>query len=251
MQVGQRVVAQLDNGGLAQLALARADRCFPLPSEIAPEIAASALLTYATSLHALRDRGDLKSGETLLILGAAGGVGIAAIQLGKMMGATVVAAVSSEEKGATAKAAGADKVVIYPRDNVDGRSLAADFKNACTNGADVIYDAVGGPYAEPALRTLNRYGRYLVVGFAGGIPKLSLNLVLLKIIQVIGVFWGAAAEHDPAMARKTTEELFAHIAAGRVTPPPPRLYALNEAPAAISALRNRTAVGKLVVTPQQ
>lgn len=203
-------------------------------------------VTYGTSFHALRDRAGLKSGETLLVLGAGGGVGLAAVELGKRMSARVIAAVSSEAKAQLARAAGADEVLIYAT-KVEPRALSAQFKLACPDGADVIYDPVGGAYAEPALRAIAWGGRYLVVGFAGGIPHVPLNLPLLKGAQIVGVFWGAAIERDPNGMLASAREILCWLGEGRLRPPIPILYPMARGCEAIAALADRRAVGKLVV----
>lgn len=246
---GMRVVAQITSGGLAEKAIVDVDRLIPVPDGVSAEQAASLLLTYGTSYHALRDRAGLRPGETLLVLGAGGGVGLAAVELGKLMGARVIAAASSRAKAEKARAAGADDVVVYGTE-VEQRALAAQFKAACPHGADVIYDPVGGDYAEPAFRAINWQGRYLVVGFPAGIPRLALNLVLLKGAQIIGVFWGAAIERDPAAMRASVTEVFAWVRDGALSPLPPTLYPLNEAGKAIASLGERQAIGKLVVSIQ-
>ncbi|HXG82162.1 MAG TPA: NADPH:quinone oxidoreductase family protein, partial [Sphingomicrobium sp.] len=196
-QVGERLIAVTGHGGLAEMVIVPAKAAYRLPADRSYEEGAALLLTYATAIHALFDRGRLASGQSLLVLGAAGGVGLAAVELGKARGARVVAAVSSEEKAAAARAAGADEAIVYPRGPFDRdgqKALSELFKAAVgPNGADVIFDPVGGDYAEPALRSIAWEGRYLVVGFPAGIPRLPLNLTLLKSCDVCGVFWGAFA----------------------------------------------------------
>ena len=211
--VGDRVIAVPGFGGLAEKIVVPAQialsGCRPSAASIE---GAALILTYATSIHALADRGRLQPGQTLLVLGAAGGVGLAAIELGKAMGARVVAAVSSEEKAEAAREAGADEALVYPRGPFDRdgqKALAELFKGAVgPAGADVIFDPVGGDYAEPALRSIGWDGRYLVVGFPAGIPKLPLNLTLLKSCDVCGVFWGAFAMRDPKANAAHVEQLF-------------------------------------------
>jgi NADPH:quinone reductase-like Zn-dependent oxidoreductase len=191
-QVGDRLVAVPGFGGLVEQIVIPAKTAFRLPERRSFTEGAALLLTYATSIHALWDRGRLQSGQTLLVLGAAGGVGLAAVELGKARGARVIAAVSSEEKAQAAREGGADDAIVYPRgpfDREGQKALADQFKAAVgPAGADVIYDPVGGDYAEPALRAIAWEGRYLVVGFPAGIPKLPLNLTLLKSCDVCGVF---------------------------------------------------------------
>lgn len=246
---GARVLAQVDHGGLAEQAIAREAATYPLPDDVSSPVAASMLLTYATAYHALRDRAALRAGETLLVLGAAGGVGLAAIDLARAMGARVVAAVSSPAKAEAAKAMGAHEVVIYPTSALDQRALAEQFRSVSPDGFDVVFDPIGGDYAEVALRRMAWDGRYLVVGFAAGIPKAPMNLVLLKGCQIVGVFWGAFAKRDQNAARDLVMELIQMLQAGAIKPEPARVYPLSEGAAAIAALRDRTAVGKLVVAP--
>jgi len=202
----------------------------------------------------LLDRGKLQAGQTLLVLGAAGGVGIAAVEIGKAVGARVIAAVSSEEKAAAARAAGADGAVVYPSGPFDKdglKSLSQLFKDAVgPAGADVIYDPVGGDYSEAALRSIAWEGRFLVVGFPAGIARLPLNLTLLKSCDVCGVFWGAFAARDPKANAAHVEQLFRWWAEGKIAPKISATYPLERAGEAIAALRDRTAIGKLVVSVQ-
>jgi NADPH:quinone reductase-like Zn-dependent oxidoreductase len=248
---GDRVIAVIGHGGLAEKVAVDASRLYALPDERSFAEGAALLLTYATTIHALVDRGRLQEGQTLLVLGAAGGVGLAAVELGKAFGARVIAAVSSEEKAAAAKQAGADETLIYPRapfDKAQSKALADQFKAAVgPNGADVIYDPVGGDYAEPALRAIAWEGRYLVVGFPAGIPKLPLNLTLLKSCDVCGVFWGAFAARDPAANQAHIERLFRLWAEGRIAPRVTRTFPLSEGGKAIATMAARDAIGKLVV----
>src|SRR3990172_3353045 len=184
-------------GGMAEKLVLEADRCIAMPDAMPFDEASALVLTYGTTIYALKDRGQLKRGETLLVLGAAGGVGISAVELGKAYGARVIAAVSSPEKLAFAKKHGADDGVVYPPgpfDKAGAKALSDLFKGACgEKGADVIYDPVGGDYSEDALRAIAWEGRFLVVGFPAGIARLPLNLTLLKSCDVVGVFWGAFA----------------------------------------------------------
>lgn len=250
LQVGARVLASTGWGGMAEEVLLGADRCIPIPDAMPFSEAACLLLTYGTSYYALKDRAFLKPGETLLVLGAAGGVGVAAVELGKAMGAKVIAAVSSEEKLAFAKACGADAGVVYPAslDKDAQRALADAFKQSTGGGADVIYDAVGGDYAEPALRAINWEGRYLVIGFPAGIPKIPLNLTLLKSCQIVGVFWGAAVARDPAGHAANVSDLFRYFGEGKIKPRISASYPLARGGEAIRSLMDRKAQGKLVVT---
>jgi NADPH:quinone reductase-like Zn-dependent oxidoreductase len=249
---GDRVIAMIGHGGLAEKVLVAAPMALKLPPERSFEEGSALILTYATSIHALLDRGRLKEGETLLVLGAAGGVGLAAVELGKAFGARVVAAVSSEEKAEAARAAGADSTLVYPRGPFDkdaSKALAQQFKEAVGGGgADLIYDPVGGDYAEPALRAIGWEGRYLVVGFPAGIPKLPLNLTLLKSCDVCGVFWGAFAARDPKANAAHIETLFRLWSEGRIAPKVSATWPLERAGEAIAHMAARKAVGKLVVT---
>ena len=250
--IGARLIAALGFGGLAEQVIVPADRAIPLPAERSFEEGSALLMTYATAIHALVDRGKLKAGQTLLVLGAAGGVGIAAIEIGKALGARVVAAVSSEEKAEAAREAGADATLVYPAGPFDRdgqKGLAGLFKEAVgPAGADVILDPVGGDYSEAALRAIAWEGRFLVVGFPAGIAKLPLNLTLLKSCDVCGVFWGAFAARDPTANAAHVEQLFRWWDEGMIAPRISATYPLERAGEAIAALRDRRALGKLVVT---
>ncbi len=250
-QVGERLVAVIGHGGLSEIVSLPAAAAYRLPEGRSFEDGAALLLTYATSIHALYDRGRLQSGQTLLVLGAAGGVGLAAVELGKTRGARVIAAVSSEDKAAAAREAGADDAIVYPRGPFDKdgqKALAGLFKDAVgPAGADVVYDPVGGDYAEPALRAIGWEGRYLVVGFPAGIPKLPLNLTLLKSCDVCGVFWGAFAARDPKANAAHVAELFRLWEAGSINPRVSATFPLERAGEAIAAMAARQAIGKLVV----
>jgi NADPH2:quinone reductase len=250
--VGDRLIAYHGHGGLAEKVAVPSAHAFPLPDAHSFAEGSTLLITYATVIHALWDRGRLKAGETLLVLGAAGGIGLAAIELGKAKGARVVAAVSSEEKAEAARAAGADLAIVYPQGPFDRdgqKALAEQFKAAVgPGGADVILDPVGGDYAEPALRSIAWEGRYLVVGFPAGIPKLPLNLTLLKSCDVCGVFWGAFAARDPKGNAGHVAELFRLWSEGKISPRISETYALERAGEAIAAMAARKAIGKLVVT---
>jgi len=248
---GDRLIAFCSHGGLAEQIILPADQAIRLPEGYDPVEGAALLLTYGTSIHALVDRAALKAGETLLVLGAAGGIGLSALEIGKAMGATVVAAVSSEEKAAAATAAGADRTIVYgrgPFDKDGSRALAQLFKEAVgREGAHVIYDPVGGDYAEPALRSIAWEGRYLVVGFPAGIPRLPLNLTLLKACDVRGVFWGAFVAREPERHRRHVEQLMDWWGQGRIRPHIDRVYPLDQGGAAIAHLASRSAIGKVVV----
>ena len=251
LHAGQRVLASSGWGAFAEKVKIAAARVQPIPDAMPFDEASAFMLTYGTSYYALKNRGLLQAGETMLVTGAAGGVGVAAIEIGKAMGARVIAAVSSAEKAAFAREAGADDTVIYPAGSLgkeQSKALAEEFKRACGGGADVIYDAVGGDYCEPALRTMNWNGRYLVIGFPAGIPAPPLNLTLLKSASIVGVFWGASVGREPELHKANVRELFALYAQGKIRPRVSKHYALQDGGAAIRALMDRTATGKLVVT---
>jgi len=249
---GDRLIAMLGHGGLAEKVLVPAAMALPLPEGRGFEEGSALILTYATTIHALLDRGRLQEGETLLVLGAAGGVGLAAVELGKAFGARVVAAVSSEAKAEAARSAGADEVVVYPRGPFDkdgAKALAQSFKQAVgPEGADLIYDPVGGDYTEAALRAIAWKGRLLVIGFPAGIPRLPLNLTLLKSCDVRGVFWGAFAARDPKANAAHIATLFRLWAEGKIAPKVSRTWPLERGGEAIAHMAARQAVGKLVVT---
>lgn len=252
LSVGQRVLAFTGWGGMAEKVAVDARRCAPIPDSMPFDEAAALLMTYGTSYHALKDRARLQPGETLLVLGAAGGVGSAAVELGKAMGAHVIAAASSEQKIEAAKSWGADAGLVYPSGPFDGdgrKKLSELFKSAGgEKGADVIYDAIGGDYAEAALRSIGWEGRFLVVGFPAGIPKMPLNLALLKGCEIVGVFWGAFAQRDPAANARNTAELFALYEKGAIKPRVSERFPLGRAGEAIARLSGRHAIGKIVVT---
>lgn len=250
VKAGQRVIGSIGWGGFAEKVKAQAARVLPIPDAMPFDEASAFILTYGTSYYGLKDRGQLKAGETVLILGAAGGVGVAAIELAKAMGAKVVGAVSSEEKAAFAKQCGADATVIYPPGafaKEQGKLLAESFKQATGGGADVVYDAVGGDYCEPALRAMNWNGRYLVIGFPAGIPSPPLNLTLLKSSSIVGVFWGASVAREPALHQSNVRDLFKLYGEGKIKPRISKRYPLAEGGKAIRALMDRNATGKLVV----
>ena len=250
-KIGDRVIATTGSGAMVEKIAIPASSAFALPPEQSFEQGSALLLTYGTTIHALIDRGKLKEGETLLVLGAAGGVGLAAVELGVALGARVVAAVSTPEKAAAAKAAGAHETVLYgnaPFDKEQSKALADTFKAVLgPKGADVIYDAVGGDYCEPALRSIAWEGRYLVVGFPAGIPKLPLNLTLLKSCDVCGVFWGAFAARDPEANRDNITRLFRLWKEGKISPLVTETFAHERGGDAIAKMGARGAIGKLVV----
>ena len=247
--VGDRLIAAIGFGGLAEQIVIRASQAIRLPQERSFEEGSALLLTYATVIHALVDRGRLQAGQRLLVLGAAGGIGIASIEIGKALGAQVIAAVSSDAKAQAARAAGADAAIVYPTNTSNPRALSQLFKDAVgPDGADVILDPVGGDYSEAALRSIAWEGRFLVVGFPAGIARLPLNLTLLKSCDVCGVFWGAFAARDPRANAAHVAQLFRWWDEGKIAPRVSATYPLERAGEAIAALRDRKAIGKLVVT---
>jgi NADPH:quinone reductase len=252
LKPGQRVLASVGWGGMAEEVAVAATRCVPIPQSMPFDEAAAFLMTYGTSYHALKDRAHIKPGETLLVLGAAGGVGSAAVELGKAMGARVIAAASSEEKVAMAKSWGADAGLVYPSGPFDKdgqKALAELFKSACgKGGANVIYDGIGGDYAEASLRAIAWEGRFLVVGFPAGIPKIPLNLALLKGCQIVGVFWGDFTRRDPKANAENIAELLALYEKGAIKPRVSKRFPLAQAGEAIAWLAGRRALGKVIVT---
>jgi NADPH2:quinone reductase len=246
LRPGQRVAALCMIGGFAEAVVVDAALCMPLPPGVPMPLAASFVLAYGTSWHALRDRGALQAGETLLVLGAAGGVGLAAVEIGKAIGARVIAAASSEEKRTACLEHGADEVIDYV--NAD---LRAELKRLTDGrGPDVIFDPVGGRYAEMALRSIAWRGRYLVIGFADGeVPSLPLNLPLLKGASIVGVYWGEFARREPGHNASGMAELMGWVASGTLRPRISRQYSLAEAPEALRDLAERRVVGKVVVVP--
>jgi NADPH2:quinone reductase len=251
-KVGDRVLASTGWGGYAEKLALEEARCTPIPDNMPFDEAAAFVLTYGTSYYALKDRGHAKPGETLLVLGAAGGVGLAAVELGKAMGVRVIAAASSQEKIDLAIKHGADSGVVYPRGPFDKdgqKALAELFKGACGPGGwDMAYDAVGGDYSEATIRAAGWNGRFLVVGFPSGIPKIPLNLTLLKSCDIIGVFWGAAVARDPAGHAQNLRELMDLYAARKIRPYVSERFPLARAGEAIAHLSSRKAMGKVVIT---
>ncbi|MET0183785.1 MAG: NADPH:quinone oxidoreductase family protein [Caulobacterales bacterium] len=249
LKIGDRVLANNTSGGFAEAFLTPANRAFKIPDSMPFDDASAFLMTYGTSQHALTDRAQAKRGETLLVLGAAGGVGLAAVELGKAYGLKVIAAASSQEKVDFAKAAGADAGIVYPAalDRAAQKTFSDAIKAASGGGVDIVYDGVGGDYAEPALRALNWEGRYLVVGFPAGIPKPPLNLVLLKGCQIMGVFWGAFTQREPERHEANISALLKLYTDGRIKPKISKRYSLEDTGRAIEDLAARRATGKIVV----
>lgn len=245
-KIGDRVLAYIRWGGFAEEALVEAADLISIPEGIDFVTASAFLMTYGTSHHALKDRGELKPGETLLVLGAAGGVGLAAVEIGRVMGAEVIAAASSEDKLALCRQHGATHQINYAREDVRQRikDITAD------RGIDVVFDPVGGPYTEPALRGMAWKGRYLVVGFAAGeIPKIPLNLPLLKACSIVGVFWGAFLRNEPQRNQEHLRELLTWLQDGRLKPHISATYPLERAADALNDMMNRKVQGKAVVVP--
>ena len=244
LKVGQEVFGFVANGGFAEEVIAPARNIFPKPPSMNYSIGASFLMAYGTSYYALKNRAKLKTGETLVVLGASGGVGIAAVELGKLMGATVIACASTDEKLAFCKSYGADHGINYTKDDLKERIKEL----TDGNGADVIYDPVGDQFSEPALRAIGWEGRYLVVGFAAGeIPKIPLNLPLLKSCQIVGVFWGSWAMQFPNDNMQNTMELMQWQAQGKLKPHIHAQYPLEEAHKAMEEMMNRKVRGKIVI----
>ena len=252
--IGDKVFAATGVGGICEKILAHKNNVRPIPENMDFEIAAALSVTYGTSIYALKQRANLKAGETLLVLGASGGVGLATVQLGKAMGAKVIAAASTQEKVDICIENGADEGFVYPSGNLD-RDQQKELSNKIKEltgglGPNVIYDPVGGTYAEPCLRSIAWDGRYLVIGFAAGadqIPKMPLNLTLLKGCQIVGVFWGAWTGMFPAENQKNFEELFEMYKNGKINPAPSDKFTLETSAEAIAHLKDRKAKGKVVI----
>jgi NADPH2:quinone reductase len=245
-KVGDRVMAFTTYGAFADEVQTDASRLLPMPEGMDYPSAAAFLLTYGTSDHALRDRGALQAGETLLVLGAAGGVGLAAIEIGKALGARVIACASSEEKLAVCRQHGADAAINYAAEDLRERIKSL----TDGRGVDVVYDAVGGPYTEPAFRSLAWRGRLLVVGFAAGdIPKLPLNLALLKGAAVVGVFWGDFARREPKRFADSVQQLARWFREGKLRPHVSQTFPLRQAAEALKLMAARQVKGKVVLIP--
>ena len=251
-KVGDKVFAMTGTGAFAEKILAHEGSCTLIPDSMDYDSAAALSMTYGTSLYALKQRANIQPGETLLVLGASGGVGIAAIELGKAMGAKVIAAASTQDKIDMCMAHGADEGFIYPSGNLDRdqqKQLSNKIKELTGGmGANVVYDPVGDSYAEPCLRATAWEGRYLVIGFAAGeIPKIPLNITLLKGCQIVGVFWGAWVGLFPDENKKNFDELFKLHAEGKINPEVSQRYALEDSAEAFSHLANRKAKGKVII----
>jgi NADPH2:quinone reductase len=243
--VGDRVAAAVGYGGAREKVVVAAESLIPIPDGVSDEVASAVSVTFGTAIHGLKDRGHVKPGETVAILGATGGAGQAAVEIAKLMGARVIAAGSSDEKLEICKSLGADEVVNY--DTADLKQALKDLTEG--RGVDVVYDCVGGQYAEPAVRALAWEGRFLVVGFAAGdIPKLPLNLLLLKGADAVGVFWGEAVKRNPERHRANMIEVLQWVADGKLDPRIQATYPLAEIREAIGVLDRREATGKIVLT---
>lgn len=244
--VGQRVIAFTGWGAFAEQVVADAIKLIPIPSGVPDDIAASFVMTYGTSYHALKDRAALQAGETLLVLGAAGGVGLAAVEIGKVLGARVIAAASSDGKLSVCREHGADETINYSTEDLRERIRAL----TGGRGVDVVYDPVGGGYSEPALRSIAWRGRFLVVGFANGeIPKIPLNLTLLKGASIVGVFWGEFVRREPKANAHDLMELVGMMQKGTIKPLISARYPLADAAKALNAVMARTVTGKVVLIP--
>ena len=248
-KVGDRVMGSIGSGGLREKGVYLEQQLMPLPESMDFNTAAGFPLNYGTTYHAFKQRGELKEGQSVLVLGAGGGLGITAIHIAKAMGARVVAAASSQEKIDLCIKEGADEGIIYERDMDRDlqKKFSDEIKELTGGGVDMIYDLVGGDYAEPALRAIARHGKYLVIGFTAGIPKMPLNLTLLKECQIVGVFWGQFAAIDHAENAQNFKELFELHAEGKIKPFVTETYSLEESAKAIKTLEDRKVLGKVVV----
>jgi NADPH2:quinone reductase len=248
-KVGDRVMGSIGSGGLREKGVYLEQQLMPLPESMDFNTAAGFPLNYGTTYHAFKQRGELKEGQSVLVLGAGGGLGITAIHIAKAMGARVIAAASSQEKIDLCIKEGADEGIIYERDMDRDlqKKFSDEIKELTGGGVDMIYDLVGGDYAEPALRAIARHGKYLVIGFTAGIPKMPLNLTLLKECQIVGVFWGQFAAIDHAENAQNFKELFELHAEGKIKPFVTETYSLEESAKAIKTLEDRKVLGKVVV----
>ena len=246
ISAGDHVIASTGWGGFAEEVVVNASKIIPMPAGLDFTIASAFVLTYGTAHHALKDRAQIQPGETLLVLGAAGGVGIAAIEIGKQMGARVIAAASSDEKLAVCRQHGASETINYTSEDLRERIKQI----TGGQGIDVIFDPVGGSFSEPALRSMAWKGRFLVVGFAGGeIPRIPLNLTLLKGCSIVGVFWGAFTEREPQHNAQNLRELMDWLSRGILKPHISATYPLEQAADALYDMLNRKVLGKAVLVP--
>ena len=246
LKPGDKVVSFCGVGGFAEEVIASAAVTMPMPDGVPYPLAAIFSLAYGTSWHGVRDRAALQPDETMLVLGASGGVGLAAVEIGKAIGARVIAAASSDEKLAICQQHGADALINYSRENLRD----AIKRETAGKGPDVIFDPVGGKFAEPAFRSIGWRGRYLVIGFADGeIPSLPLNLALLKGASIVGVFWGEFAKREPAQNMQGMAEMTGWLREGKIKPLISKSYSLAEAPQALMDMAARKVIGKIVITP--
>ena len=246
VEVGTRVVCGLGSvGGYAELAVAKASSVRRLPDGVGFAESTGLLYAHGTTYYGLKERGHLQEGETLLVLGAGGHVGLSAVEIGKLMGARVIAAASTEEKLDLCRERGADETINYAEENLKDR--AKELTGG--SGVDVVYDVVGGEYAEQALRAIGWEGRFLVIGFTAGIPSIPLNLTLLKSCQIVGVFYGAMTARDPVLANQIAEDLLQWVADGQLRPHISASYGLDGAAVALRSLMDRTSIGKIVIEP--
>jgi NADPH:quinone reductase len=246
LRVGQRVVAFIGGNGCKEQVATKAKNVIPIPDGVSDEVAAGLPVAYGTALHALKDRAALKPGETVAVLGASGGAGLAAIEIAKLMGGRVIAVASSGEKLAFCRQHGADEGLNYT-----DQDLKSGLKRLTGAGVDVLYDCVGGPAAEPALRSMAWEGRYLVIGFASGeIPRLPFNLVLLKGCAIVGVFWTAFVERTPDRHRANTEQILEWVRSGKIAPHIFGSFSLDETGRALSLIEQRKVSGKVIIRPQ-
>jgi NADPH:quinone reductase len=244
VQPGDRVIAFTAFGGFAEEVRAETAALIPMPDGMAFDIASALVMTYGTDIHALKDRARLQRGETLLVLGAAGGIGLAAVELGKVLGATVIAAASSEDKLAICRQHGADATINYSTEDL--RERIKELTGG--RGVDVVVDPVGGSYSEPALRGMAWNGRFLVIGFtAGDIPRIPLNLTLLKGCSIVGVFWGSFAARDPEHNQENLRELLGWLQEGKLRPHISARYPLERAADALNDIIQRRVTGKTVL----
>jgi NADPH2:quinone reductase len=248
LNIGQRVVAYIGGNGCREKVITKAKNVIPIPDGVSEEIAAGIPITYGTALHALKDRAKLKPDETVAVLGAAGGAGVAAVEVAKLMGARVIAVASSGDKLAFAREHGADEGINYETEDLKTRLKQLTLPK----GVDVLYDPVGGAYAEPSLRAMAWEGRYLVLGFASGtIPKIPLNLVMLKGCAIIGVFWTSFVERNPEQHRANMVLLLDWCRQGMIVPHIHASFALIETAKALSLIEGRKVTGKVIINPQR
>jgi NADPH2:quinone reductase len=246
--LGERVVAFIGGNGCRERIVTKAKNAIPIPDGVSDDVAAGIVITYGTALHAFKDRGNLKPGESVAVLGAAGGAGLAAVEIAKLMGGRVIAVASSEDKLALAKAHGADDGVNYS--DADLKKKLKEL--TLPTGVNVLYDCVGGDAAEPSLRAMAWEGRYLVLGFASGeIPRIPLNLVLLKGCEIVGVFWTSFVEREPETHRANTAQILEWCKDGKIVPHIHETFPLEDTPKALALIEGRKVAGKVIIHPQE